>query len=240
MRVSLLPHRRHAAVATSKSISLGWKDGLVIFFFCTSVYFSARPVLTQQSLISPQIHQDGSFHIGEVLPHTDEIPEKDITQRGWVSIQIFAGQDDIFLEAQRVDKTQWYAQVGQDAMVAGLMRNKTQGYFVDLAANSAVYLSNTLSLEQRLHWTGKCKMHIQCIWSMSAYLLRIKLELDAHNWKTIQHVIFRSKCFLHVLSVSWICFRVVLCHSCSDKQRRTNCYFNVLQLSCGIASRVVY
>ena len=51
---------------------------------------------------------------------------------------------------------QWYGQAEQDKLVSWLTKNKTNGYFVDLAANDATSLSNTFSLEQRLNWTGLC------------------------------------------------------------------------------------
>jgi hypothetical protein len=53
-------------------------------------------------------------------------------------------------------KLQWNGQVEQDKLVSWLTKNKTNGYFVDLAANDASDLSNTLSLEQHLNWTGLC------------------------------------------------------------------------------------
>jgi hypothetical protein len=50
----------------------------------------------------------------------------------------------------------WASQRGQDRTVADIFGNKTDGYFVDLAVNDAVYLSNTLALEQYLGWRGLC------------------------------------------------------------------------------------
>jgi hypothetical protein len=49
-----------------------------------------------------------------------------------------------------------HSQVGQDETVMRILDNKRGGYFVDLAANDAVELSNTLALETRLGWTGLC------------------------------------------------------------------------------------
>lgn len=50
----------------------------------------------------------------------------------------------------------WYGQARQDALVAALLRNKTGGYFVDVAANDAIRLSSTFGLEKNLHWDGLC------------------------------------------------------------------------------------
>lgn len=50
----------------------------------------------------------------------------------------------------------WTGQCGQDKTIADIFHNKTDGYFVDLAANEAVHLSNTLTLEQHFGWRGLC------------------------------------------------------------------------------------
>jgi len=49
----------------------------------------------------------------------------------------------------------WHSQVGQDKTVALLTKGKP-GYFVDLAANDAKSLSNTLTLERDFGWRGVC------------------------------------------------------------------------------------
>ena len=49
-----------------------------------------------------------------------------------------------------------YSQRGQDWIVAALLGCKQDGYFIDLAANSAIHLSNTLALERNLGWSGLC------------------------------------------------------------------------------------
>ena len=50
----------------------------------------------------------------------------------------------------------WYAQARQDELVSALLHNKTNGYFIDLAANDATVLSNTYALEKYYNWTGVC------------------------------------------------------------------------------------
>ena len=50
----------------------------------------------------------------------------------------------------------WPAQVGQDRTVSEIFDGKRGGFFVDLAANDASYLSNTLMLEQAFGWHGIC------------------------------------------------------------------------------------
>lgn len=50
----------------------------------------------------------------------------------------------------------WGSQVKQDWTVVHLMQGKRNGFFVDLAANDAVELSNTIALENWFDWTGLC------------------------------------------------------------------------------------
>jgi hypothetical protein len=50
--------------------------------------------------------------------------------------------------------TRWFSQARQDELVAGLLRYKRRGYFVDLAANDAVKISNTFALERDYDWSG--------------------------------------------------------------------------------------
>ena len=50
----------------------------------------------------------------------------------------------------------WHGQVGQDRAVAAILGYKRNGYFIDLAANDAVRLSNTRALERDYGWSGLC------------------------------------------------------------------------------------
>jgi len=55
-----------------------------------------------------------------------------------------------------VQKRPWTGQVQQDKLIWWLTKNMTNGYFIDLAANKYMHLSNTFSLERNLHWNGLC------------------------------------------------------------------------------------
>jgi hypothetical protein len=50
----------------------------------------------------------------------------------------------------------WTGQHGQDVAVAKFFDFSPNGFFVDLAANDAVWASNTFMLEQNLGWKGIC------------------------------------------------------------------------------------
>ena len=51
---------------------------------------------------------------------------------------------------------QWTAQVGQDRSIVEIFNSKRGGFFLDLAAHDASFLSNTLMLEQAFGWRGIC------------------------------------------------------------------------------------
>ena len=87
-------------------------------------------------------------------------------QDDWKLIHVFRGMQHM----NHLEMLTPMAQAHQDELVAGLLRHKPQGYFVDLAAHDATYLSNTFALEQKLpHWTGIC------------------IEANAEYWKRLAH-----------------------------------------------------
>ena len=89
----------------------------------------------------------------------------DRNKDGWHTIDVFYGkttrtENDLFITQSRNEETRHpifdYAQARQDEVVLSLLRNQTNGYFVDLAANDAISLSNTYSLETYYGWKGLC------------------------------------------------------------------------------------
>ena len=50
----------------------------------------------------------------------------------------------------------WHAQLFLDCFVYSLLGHKCGGYFIDLAANDAISMSNTKSLERDYSWRGLC------------------------------------------------------------------------------------
>lgn len=87
---------------------------------------------------------------------------------GWHSIEVFYGKTD-HLERTLPTDTTWFSQARQDEAVSTLLRQKKNGYFVDLAANDATTLSNTYSLEKNLGWTGLCIEPNPVYWSNLTY-----------------------------------------------------------------------
>jgi FkbM family methyltransferase len=72
--------------------------------------------------------------------------------QGWKSIEIFYGKT----QDTDAKPKKWFSQVKQDQVVIGLLRNKREGFFIDLAANNARKLSNSYALERSFGWEGIC------------------------------------------------------------------------------------
>jgi hypothetical protein len=70
--------------------------------------------------------------------------------KDWKPVYVYRGGN---FEAP---KDEWLGQVHQDKLIAWLTKNLTGGYFVDLASNDALDLSNTYMLERNLNWSGLC------------------------------------------------------------------------------------
>ena len=79
------------------------------------------------------------------LPQTTALrsatPPKDSEGDGWHPINVFYGEKS-GLKAD--PNAKWFAQVHQDEILVDLIGDN--GYFIDLAANDAVELTNTLAL----------------------------------------------------------------------------------------------
>ena len=50
----------------------------------------------------------------------------------------------------------WHSQFQQDVITHALLRHKRGGYFIDLAANHPVTISNTRTIERDFGWSGLC------------------------------------------------------------------------------------
>ena len=84
---------------------------------------------------------------------------------GWNQLFVYAGGMDLLLDREDYTrdftkhspkKPSWSGQISQDALVYRLLGEKRGGFFVELAANDAVYLSNSFALEQYYGWRGIC------------------------------------------------------------------------------------
>jgi hypothetical protein len=115
-------------------------------------------------LHSLSLHKEEQQAISSVAASTISSSIEEVDD-GWTTIQVYSR-----FNASRPNDEIWHSQARQDELVLALLRNKTGGYFVDLAANDAVSLSNTYSLERYWGWKGVCIEPNPIYWhNLSAY-----------------------------------------------------------------------
>ncbi|CAJ1942298.1 unnamed protein product [Cylindrotheca closterium] len=93
---------------------------------------------------------------------------------GWKQINVFYGDQKHIADVTTLPKpyfevNQWFSQYRQDEIVARLLNSKKQGFFVDLASNDAIRISNTYALETQLDWKGICLEPNPVYWGGLAY-----------------------------------------------------------------------
>lgn len=86
---------------------------------------------------------------------------------GWNTIHIQFGKENHLIDPipdeyylanspRHSNGTQWFSQHLQDTTVARLFDFQRNLYYIDFAANDAVWASNTFALERNLQWRGLC------------------------------------------------------------------------------------
>mmetsp|Transcript_13726 Transcript_13726/g.22715 ORF Transcript_13726/g.22715 Transcript_13726/m.22715 type:complete len:327 (-) Transcript_13726:2895-3875(-) len=99
---------------------------------------------------------------------------KSNNDNGWKSVNVFFGDSKHIRDYSSISKdyfeqVQWYSQARQDEVVAALLQNKKGGYFIDLASNDPVKISNTYALETKLGWRGLCMEPNPLYWAGLSY-----------------------------------------------------------------------
>jgi len=84
-----------------------------------------------------------SVVFGEEFPH------------GYKQMWVYVGNRTDGIEDYHVSG-KYHSQYQQDEHVMKIMKYKTGGTFIDLAANQAVHISNTFAMERDYDWTGLC------------------------------------------------------------------------------------
>jgi Methyltransferase FkbM domain len=121
---------------------------LTLSLIFVSAYLIYVALLYRHLQQSQQIAAELSLLFGESGRVTDK-SLRSVTA-DWKPVYIYRGGP-----VHRL-KQRWNGQVEQDKLISLLTKNKTNGYFVDLAANDPEYLSNTISLERHFNWDGLC------------------------------------------------------------------------------------
>ncbi len=93
---------------------------------------------------------------------------------GWKDIHVFYGsarhlKDATALPTPYFQSHKWFSQFRQDEIVSRLLHGKRGGYFIDLAANDPVRISNTYALETHFEWSGLCIEPNPVYWSGLSY-----------------------------------------------------------------------
>jgi hypothetical protein len=116
----------------------------------STVYETTSPQIV---VTSPQTDRSSNIELVPVKTSPQIVvtsPQTVENNQGWKTIEVFVGN------TQDTKTGKWFSQVKQDSLIIGLLRNKRQGFFIDLAANEARKLSNTYALERSFGWEGLC------------------------------------------------------------------------------------
>lgn len=162
--VTMVPSPRNSAntkfITFTGGALFGFVASSLLFLFTSNIEnFSC----SQRTLMIPDVHR--------TVPTT---PTKADNSDGWKSIHVFYGDtahiaDAVNLPTPYFHANQWFSQYRQDEIVAKLLHGKQNGYFVDLASNDAVRISNTYALETLFGWHGICLEPNPVYWGGLAY-----------------------------------------------------------------------
>lgn len=110
-------------------------DSVLLLSSLSSLSSSSSSSLTSSSSSFPAL----------TLTDNTNTNNNNATTDGWRQIDVFYGEP-------AVSNLTWFSQAAQDELIVGLLRGKRNGYFIDLAANDALVLSNTYALERDYGW----------------------------------------------------------------------------------------
>ena len=86
-----------------------------------------------------------------------------VDKTGWKTLYVYYGKKDHLVE---LSENEVFSQAKQDEYILSMLSNKKGGFFVDLAANDATFLSNSYKLERDHGWNGSMCIYIpldQCL-----------------------------------------------------------------------------
>jgi hypothetical protein len=136
----------------------------VLIFFVGGVFvgFILSSFLFMSLIERSEINRNSVVH-GNLRPF---LPENSLNsfqeENGWSLIHVYYGNSSHIADNSNIPNDyfnsgiEWFSQVRQDEVVSLLLKRKRHGYFIDLAANDAVKISNTFALEKYHGWNGLC------------------------------------------------------------------------------------
>ena len=115
---------------------------------------------------------------------------------GWNPVHVFYGDTNLIHQHSAISndyfrQVSWYSQARQDEVVAALLRYKRNGFFVDLAANDPVKISNTFAFEANFAWTGLCLEPNPAYWTGLAHRSRCHVVGAVVGARRMEQVQFR-------------------------------------------------
>ena len=153
---------------------LVFSGGMLFGFVLSSLLFLSSTVqqnlaCAQTGLLSPPFQRWSPSGDRSYSP-VEEIQD----QNGWKSIHVFYGNqshaiDESTIPEEYFHSNRWFSQFRQDEVVARLLKGKRNGFYIDLAANDAIRISNTYALEKYFGWKGLCLEPNPVYWSGLAY-----------------------------------------------------------------------
>jgi hypothetical protein len=166
-----------------------------VFGFSTTLFVSWSTLLVEDSDAKESHSRERQLSRPDYLnrPITKWNSEK--KEIGWKNIHVFYGDNSHMFDATDMPKpyfeaNKWFSQYRQDEIVSKLLRSKREGYFIDLAANDAVRLSNTYALETHFDWNGLCLEPNPIYWTGLTYRKCNVVAAIVGN-KTMEEVSFR-------------------------------------------------
>jgi len=99
----------------------------------------------------------------------DNVNNHAVDDDGWKCLNVFYGKHEHLTPFYWKPRRKKFSQLGQDEVVWDVLGKLEGGYFVDLAANDATFLSNTYWLETEHGWNGLCLEANPKYWARHAY-----------------------------------------------------------------------
>jgi hypothetical protein len=147
--------------------------GTLFGFFISSLFFFSASI--RENLACSERNSKISGSLASASPPAFR-SKKDLQQddEGWKQIHVFYGNKSHVTDASTIPVSyfhanEWFSQYRQDEVVSRLLHGKRNGFFIDLAANDAIRISNTYALETFFDWTGICLEPNPAYWSGLSY-----------------------------------------------------------------------
>lgn len=137
----------------------GWKwKACAIFITIFPFLLLAVLFIFHTASVTQNLEKKKSWKLNEIVEVAGARPESKFRTchprcGGWKNVLMFVGDEEL----EEMHSSSWHAQVGQDRYILEkVLHGKKHGFYVDLAANDAVRISNTFSMEKDFLWDGLC------------------------------------------------------------------------------------